>query len=117
MLVFVESPEAIEKTVALLSTAKDDENSQNTLSQSSDLILRNPQYGIDIASTLSKVPPQQQTFYANVLSQAKTGWTPNCGKNIFNGFLALLNIKEATALLALLTWPVKMLLKMCLKIA
>ena len=86
VLVFVESPEAIEKTVALLATAKDDDATQNTLSQSSDLILRNPQYGMDIAGTLSKVPPQQQTFYANVLSQAKTGWTPELREQYFKWF-------------------------------
>ncbi|CAN5239382.1 hypothetical protein BH20BAC1_BH20BAC1_09360 [soil metagenome] len=86
VLVFVESPEAVAKTVALMSTAKDDNSGQNTLSQSSDLILRNPQYGMDIASTLSKIPPEQQTFYATVLSQAKTGWTPDLREKYFQWF-------------------------------
>ncbi|MEO6637954.1 MAG: c-type cytochrome [Ginsengibacter sp.] len=93
VLVFIESPEAIEKTVALLSTARDDDNNQNTLSQSSDLILRNPQYGIDIANTLSKLPPQQQTFYANVLSQAKTGWTPELREKYFQWFSGAFKFK------------------------
>jgi putative heme-binding domain-containing protein len=78
LLVYVEAPKAVEKTMALLATAKDGAGSIKTLSESSDLILRNPQYGIDIAGMLSKMPPLTQTWYANVLSQAKTGWTPVC---------------------------------------
>ncbi len=93
VLVFIESPEAIQKTVALLSTAKDDDTNQNTLSQSSDLILRNPQYGMDIAGTLSKLPPQQQTFYANVLSQVKTGWTPELREKYFQWFSGAFKFK------------------------
>ena len=86
VLVYVEAPEAIAKTVALLGTAKDDDAGQNTISQSSDLILRNPQYGMDIAGTLSNVPPAQQTFYATVLSQAKKGWTPELQEKYFQWF-------------------------------
>ncbi len=93
VLVFVESPEAIRKTVAMLTTAKDDDAGQNTISQSSDLILRNPQYGMDIASTLSKVPPQQQTFYATVLSQAKNGWTPELREKYFQWFYGAFKYK------------------------
>jgi len=76
VLVYLEAPQAVEKTVALLAIAKDDNSSgQETFTQSSDLILRNPQYGMDIAGMLSKIPPSQQTYYATVLSQATTGWT------------------------------------------
>ncbi len=83
LLVYVEAPKAVEKTMALLATAKDDVSSQKTLSASSDLILRNPQYGMDIAGMLSKMPPLTQTWYANVLSQAKTGWTPELRNQYF----------------------------------
>ncbi|MBZ5856096.1 c-type cytochrome [Flavihumibacter profundi] len=77
VLVYLGDPQATQKTVALLATAKDDNSAgQETFTSSSDLIMRNPQYGMDIASMLSKMPPLQQTFYATVLSQAKTGWTP-----------------------------------------
>ncbi|HYI78367.1 MAG TPA: heme-binding protein, partial [Chryseolinea sp.] len=54
VLVYLEAPQAVKKTLALMDNAKDD-NSDKTASASSDLILRNPQYGLDIAGMLSKV--------------------------------------------------------------
>ncbi|MHA4811705.1 c-type cytochrome [Flavitalea flava] len=86
ILVYLEAPGAVEKTMALLETAKDDASDQKTVTQSSDLILRNPQYGLDIAKMLANVPPGQQTYYANVLSQAKTGWTPALQEKYFRWF-------------------------------
>lgn len=86
LLVYVNAPKSVEKTMALLAVAKDDAGGQNTLSESADLILRNPQYGIDIAGMLSKMPPLQQTWYANVLTQAKTGWTPELRKKYFEWY-------------------------------
>ena len=86
VLVYIEAPQSVEKTMALLAEAKDDNSSQSTLTQSSDLILRNPQYGLDIAGMLSKVPPGQQTYYATVLSQAKAGWTPELQERYFKWF-------------------------------
>ncbi|HEY5745839.1 MAG TPA: c-type cytochrome, partial [Chryseolinea sp.] len=74
VLVYLEAPGAIEKTLALLDEAKDDP-AQKTASQSADLILRNPQYGMDIANMLSNIPPAQQTYYATVLMNSKAGWT------------------------------------------
>ena len=85
LLVYLEAPGAIEKTLALLETAKDDPVVK-TASQSSDLILRNPQYGMDIAGMLSKVPPAQQTYYATVLMNAKSGWTPELHEKYFAWF-------------------------------
>ncbi len=85
LLVYLDAPEAINKTVVLLETAKDDPM-EKTASASSDLILRNPQYGMDIAGMLSKVPPAQQTWYATVLSQAKSGWTPELREKYFTWF-------------------------------
>lgn len=93
LLVYVEAPKAIEKTMALLATAKDGAGTQKTLSESSDLILRNPQYGIDIAGMLSKMPPLTQTWYANVLSQAKTGWTPELRNTYFKWFYTAFGYK------------------------
>src|SRR5690606_18997365 len=75
LLVHLDAPDVVEKTLALLKNAKDDPI-EETAKSSSDLILRNPQYGMDIAGMLSKVPPQQQTYYANLLAKAKSGWTP-----------------------------------------
>lgn len=85
VLVYLEAPGAIEKTLALLETAKDDPVVK-TASQSSDLILRNPQYGMDIAGMLANVPPAQQTYYATVLMNAKTGWTPELHEKYFAWF-------------------------------
>ena len=86
VLIYVDAPEGVSKTIALINTAKDDSSGQMLLTKSSDLILRNPQYGLDIASMLSKVPPAQQTFYATVLSQTKTGWTPELRTKYFQWF-------------------------------
>lgn len=92
LLVYLEAPGAVEKTVELLATAKD-EPAEKTASQSSDLILRNPQYGMDIAGMLAKVPPAQQTWYATVLSTAKTGWTPQLHDRYFKWFNDAFNYK------------------------
>lgn len=85
VLVYLDAPGVVEKTVALLEQAKDDQE-EKTAIQSSDLILRNPQYGMDIAGMLSKVPPAQQTYYATVLSGAETGWTPELREKYFKWF-------------------------------
>jgi putative heme-binding domain-containing protein len=85
ILVPLGAPGIVEKTLALLDNAKDDPLPKMA-SQSSDLILRNPQYGMDIANMLSKVPPAQQTYYANVLSGAKSGWTPELREKYFKWF-------------------------------
>ncbi len=76
LLTHLDAPSAVEKTLALLKNAKDDPNYQKTFTASSDLIFRNPQYGLDIANMLANVPPAQATFYATVLGGADTGWTP-----------------------------------------
>ena len=86
ILVFIDSPTVVPKTLALYEGAKDDNSSQKTFTESSDLILRNPQYGLDIANMLAKIPPAQQTFYATVLSQAKKGWTPALREKYFAWF-------------------------------
>ncbi|MEX1238779.1 MAG: heme-binding protein [Cyclobacteriaceae bacterium] len=85
LLVYLEAPGVVEKTIALLATAKDDP-AEKTASQSSDLIWRNPQYGMDIAGMLSRVPPAQQTYYATVLSDAKSAWTPELHDKYFKWF-------------------------------
>jgi putative heme-binding domain-containing protein len=85
LLVHLDAPDVVEKTLALLKNAKDDPI-EETAKSSSDLILRNPQYGMDIAGMLSKVPPQQQTYYANLLAKAKSGWTPERREEYFAWF-------------------------------
>ena len=85
VLVHIGAPTSVEKTVALLTSAKD-EPAEKTVSSSSDLIMRNPQYGLDIASMLSKIPPAQQTYLATVLSEATVGWTPELYDQYFKWF-------------------------------
>lgn len=85
VLVYLEAPNAVQTTLSLLDNAKDDPM-EKTASQSSDLILRNPQYGMDIAGMLSNIPPAQQTYYATVLMNAKSGWTPELHEKYFAWF-------------------------------
>ncbi len=85
VLVYIGAPGSVEKTLTLLATAKDDPMDK-TVSSSSDLIMRNPQYGLDIARMLSNVPPAQQTYLATVLSEASTGWTPELHEKYFKWF-------------------------------
>ncbi len=56
-------------------------------------IMRNPQYGMDIANMLSSVPPAQQTYYAIALSQAKNGWTPELREQYFKWFYTAFSYK------------------------
>lgn len=85
VLIRLEAPGSVEKTLNLLASAKDDP-AEKTASESSDLILRNPQYGMDIAGMLSKVPPAQQTYYATMLASAKTGWASEMQEKYFTWF-------------------------------
>ena len=92
ILVHIDAPGAVKKTLALMENEKDDP-SDKTVSASSDLVFRNPQYGLDIAGMLSKVPPQQQTYYAVVLSKAKNGWTPDLQEKYFKWFAQAFTFK------------------------
>jgi putative heme-binding domain-containing protein len=85
VLVYIDAPGSVEKTLTLLMNAKD-EPAEKTVSSSSDLIMRNPQYGLDIAKMLSKVPPAQQTYLSIVLSEASSGWTPELQEQYFKWF-------------------------------
>jgi putative heme-binding domain-containing protein len=77
-LLYLDAPGAIQKTMALMKL-KDEpgatDNMLKTATNSNDLIGRSTQYGGDIANTLANLPPMQQTYYANVLTMAKKGWT------------------------------------------
>ncbi len=74
LLVFLNSPEVIEKTLTLIENNKDFEPIEKMATKSEELILRNPAYGLDIAKTLEKAPPPQQIYLAMMLSKATTGW-------------------------------------------
>ncbi|NVJ86354.1 MAG: c-type cytochrome [Algoriphagus sp.] len=83
LLTHLNAPDAVEKTLALLKTAKDDSDYQKTFTSSAELVFRNPQYGLDIANMLANVPPAQATYFATVLGGAETGWTPEMREEYF----------------------------------
>ena len=93
ILVFIGDPGAVKKTVALMDVSKDDPSYQKTATQSSDLILRNQQYGMDVAKMLANQPPAQQIYLATVLSAAKVGWTPDIREKYFKYFYTFLERK------------------------
>jgi putative heme-binding domain-containing protein len=89
VLLYLDAPNAIQKTLALMKIKEEpgmNELMQETATASSDLILRSTQYGGDIAAMLANVPPAQHTYYANVLTMAKTGWTPQERETYFKWF-------------------------------
>lgn len=71
----MQATQVISKTMALLGKAEDDNSDNNTFKIFSNLILRNPKYGIYIAAMLVETLPAQQVYYATVLSEAKKDWT------------------------------------------
>ncbi len=88
-LLYLDAPGAVPKTMALMKIKTEPGNDAlnvENATATSDLILRNPQYGADLANMLSKVPPAQHTYYANVLTMAKTGWTPALQDTYFKWF-------------------------------
>ena len=93
LLISLEAPGVVERTLALLDKQNEDSGpvGGETVTASSDLILRNPQYGLDIAKMLEKLPPAQQTYYATMLSSAKTGWTPALRDKYFAWFAKAFN--------------------------
>lgn len=86
LLVHLNAPDVVRKTLALLPLAEDDSTYQEGITKSSDLILRNPEYGLDIANMLAKTPPAQQIYYATVLSKVNAGWTPELQESYFKWF-------------------------------
>ena len=94
LLISLDSPDAVAKTLTLLDKKNEDGTGPvggETVTASSDLILRNPQYGLDIAMMLEKLPPAQQTYYATMLSSQKTGWTPELRAKYFSWFANAFN--------------------------
>ncbi|AFK02398.1 heme-binding protein [Emticicia oligotrophica DSM 17448] len=113
LLVYLEAPKAVEKTITLLEK-KDNSNEiagGATATSSADLIMRNPQYGLDIAKMLEKVPPAQQTFYAIVLTQAKNNWTPDLQERYFKWFRNAFNYRGGFSYIGFIDRARKMALK------
>lgn len=94
-LVYVGDPGVVPKTLALLESPKGENASvmANTATDAADLILRNPQYGMDIAETLKNMPPAQSTYYGTVLSEATNGWTPELRERYFKWFYKAFSYK------------------------
>jgi len=90
ILAYIGDPDVVKKTIALMAVSKDDTSYQKTATQSSDLILRNQQYGMDVANMLANHPPEQQIYLAVVLGPVKTGWTPETREQYFKYFRTFL---------------------------
>lgn len=89
VLLYLDAPGAVNKTLALMKIEKEpgtESLMEETATASNDLILRNPQYGSDIAKMLANMPPMQHTYYATVLSMAKNGWTEKTRETYFSWF-------------------------------
>lgn len=82
MLVYLNSPTVIAKTVKLLEAP-----SKPTVTEDmKDLLARNRGYGGAIAASIEKAPDQQQTWYAFCLRNLKDGWTMEQRKVYFSWF-------------------------------
>lgn len=86
MLVALDDESVVEKTVPMLYTAKDDTTTETNFMSSSNLILRNPQYGLDIADMLANIPPAQQIYLATMISDAKVGWSTELRDQYFKWY-------------------------------
>jgi len=92
LLIALGSESAISKSLTLLTSAEDDKE-ETAFMSSSDLILRNPEYGLAIAEMLANMPPSQQIFFANALSGANVGWTPALREQYFKWFYGAFGYK------------------------
>ena len=111
LLVNLDAPNVVEKTLAMLYEVKDDSSYQETVTSSSDLILRNPQYGLDIARMLAKTPPAQQIYFATVLSRANTGWTYELREKYFRWYHQAFEFKGGNSFIGFLDKARKMALE------
>ena len=110
VLVALDDPLVVQKTLVLLDGAIKDVDDQKTFMQSSDLILRNPQYGLDIAAMLAKTPPAQQIYYITALSEAKNGWTPALREKYFKWYYTAFGFKGGNSFIGFIDKARKMAL-------
>jgi putative heme-binding domain-containing protein len=82
MLVYLNSPTVIAKTVKLLEAP----SKPTVTDDMKDLLARNRGYGGAIAESVAKAPDQQQTWYAFCLRNAKDGWKMDERKIYFAWF-------------------------------
>lgn len=93
LLIYLKSPQAVEKCIALL----DQESKQSTSSHpeilSEQLLERSEQYGPQIADMAENMPPTEAIFYVTVLSHATEGWTMELRTTYFDWFYKALEKK------------------------
>lgn len=82
LLVYLDSPTIVGKLVPLLATAID---SDITVA-SQEVLARNDRYSKAVEGMHGNRPNRQAIFYANVLREARTGWTPALLKTYFSWF-------------------------------
>ena len=114
VLVTLDAPGVVAKTLALLEAKEQPTNltaGGETATASAELIMRNPQYGLDIADMLKSMPPAQQTFYATMLSVAKNGWTPELHEKYFKWFNKAFSYKGGRSYVGFIDRARKMALK------
>src|SRR5690606_8241998 len=110
ILLALNSEPAVKKTLDILANAKDD-TTQTNFMNSSDLILRNPQYGLDIADMLANITPAQQICMATALSNTSVGWTPELREQYFNWFYKAFGFKGGNSYIGFIDNARKMALK------
>ena len=111
-LAYLNAPKIVEKTLDLLESQKG-ENADvmaNAATNSADLILRNPQYGMDIAQTLKNLPPAQHIYYGIVLSEVTEGWTPELREKYFKWFYHAFSYKAGNSYIGFIDRARKMAL-------
>jgi putative heme-binding domain-containing protein len=108
ILIALEAPKVVDRTVALLYG--NEILNEAVATNTADLIFRNPQYGIDLANLLSKIPPAQQTYYAVMLSMAKTGWSPELYDKYFKWYVKAFSYKGGNSYIGFLEKSRKMAL-------
>jgi putative heme-binding domain-containing protein len=82
LLVYLDSPTIVGKIVPLLATAIDSD-----ITVASEAVLaRNDRYSKAVEGMHGSRPNRQAIAYANVLREARAGWTPELLKTYFNWF-------------------------------
>jgi putative heme-binding domain-containing protein len=83
LLVYLDSPTVVAKTVPLLTIPEHPE-AQDVVDET--LVSRNSRYGPTIAGINKTRPARQQFAYATILRSARVGWTPALHEQYFTWF-------------------------------
>ena len=85
LLIYLESPTVVAKTVPLLKIAEPEGNAAELLGGDA-LIARNDRYAAAVKKAGNSSPDRQQLAYAYALRHAKAGWTPELRQEFFSWF-------------------------------